>query len=1173
MKGQILFVDVVSRDFFGVVQEIASLGYEPLFNGGPLLDLSKSHGIASRSWEEWIPADLNAIVERESARLTASIQQAVQTPQGRQALSSSFGNWLPRNGQSFFRDLLQLAVQQIQAVEIVQAIRAAGRLRGVVLGCDNSPVQRGIVLACRRLGVPTVQLAHAIYGHSKAIARPAGEMHTLYSDYVCVFGERAKRDMIEAGTPEDRIVVTGAPHWEQLSSSLQKVNRDEACRRLGLDPTRPVVLYTGGYAEGTSGYYPFIARWMERTFRATVDACKSVGQEVQLIVRPHPHERRRYPVDHATLNSTDEMLRSWARALGHPIAHLSIGDKIDPFRAADIAIATAGSSIIPELMIAGCPVIGVPIFNEAGLLYDESDGVSIAREPADIAPILQRLLNDASERAEMLARQKASLEDLDQPGLSRPSRRIATAVDRIASDAFRHQFRAARMLHGYKRPRVLLAAHDFFPFGKAGTERYTRDLGHALQRRGYDVRVIHPRPVLQPGEACRIEEDYVEGLRVNRLLIPANVHAATRLDMIKPLIREYLTESPVDIVHAQHLMGLGPAFLETVKEFALPIVFTANDFWPLCEQVHLMHPSGQVCSGPETIDKCVQCLRSRFEVKEPEIPQYFYILSDRQYTLKRAMDLVDVVICPSLFLKRTYERHGFVASRMIHLPQGALLKPRQPRELRADGIVRFVYLGHVAYRKGLDLLVRAFNRIKLPNAELHIHGMNSEPPYLAQIMATVPAGSKVIYHGEYSADDMPTILANADLAVVPSRGENYPFVIREILHQGVPVIASNVAGIPEIVTDGRNGRLFRNEDHHQLGDIMRELAENPSAIENLRAGIEPIKSIDDDAADIETIYGHLVGKGVIEGINFTLVAPSPTSPSVSRAEIGNILAHGFVDAGVPVREQTNAVQSSSANLLIGYEAIGSVDAMSGMRTIALQFDPLSHLTEDRRRELTQLLGRASEVWTFSSRDARWFTEKGIKARVLPLGFAGPIPPRTSAVHDIDVLFEGIPNQRQSVAIAELEKFCEVARFQGAFGATRDDLYRRAKIVLLLKPEDMSSIDHARVIHLMRAGALIVAEDASENGFGESIVTASKKDLAETVKQYLSNPELVDKQKAKQEKWLADHPFGPLLRRWMDDHQTTDIVLRSATFQSPGIEPRTIDDLGASLSKMPAKIGV
>jgi len=1173
MKGQILFVDVVSRDYVGVVQETASLGYELIFNGGPLVEWATSHGIRARSWEEWAPADLSALVERESSRLASSIQQAVQTPQGRQALASSRGSWLPRTGQAFFRDVLNLAVQQVQAIEIVQSMRAAGQLRAVVLGCDNSPVQRAIAIMCRRIGVPTIQLAHAIYGHSKAIARPAGEMHTLYSEYVCVFGERAKRDMMEAGTPADRIIVTGAAHWETLHSSIPKVSREEACRRLGLDPSQPVVLYTGGYAEGASGYYPFIARWMERTFRATIDACKSAGKTVQLVVRPHPHERRRFPLDAAALDSTDEMLRAWARDLGHPIAHLSTGDKIDAFRAADVAIATAGSSIVPELMIAGCPVIGVPIFAEAGLLYDEADGVSIAREPEEISPALQRMLGDTSYRREMLARQKESIADLDQPGLSRPSRRIAMAVDRIANVAFRHQFRAARMLHGDKRPSVLLAAHDFFPFGKAGTERYTRDLGHALQRRGYDVRVIHPRPVLKQGEPCRIEEDFVEGLPVARVLIPTNVHSATRLDMIKPVVREYLQRITVDIVHAQHLMGLGPAFLETAKEAGLPIVLTANDFWPLCEQVHLMHPSGQVCSGPETVDKCVQCVRSRFEVKETEVPQYFYILADRHYSLRRSMDLIDVVICPSMFLKRTYERHGFVASRMIHLPQGALLKPRIDRARHADGIVRFVYLGHVAYRKGLDLLVRAFNRIDLPNVELHIHGINSEPRYFEQIMATVPAGRKVIYHGEYSPNDMPDILAHADVAVVPSRGENYPFVIREILHQGVPVVASNVAGIPEIVSDGKNGRLFRNEDHQQLSEILRELAVNPATIESLRGGIEPIKSIDEDAADIETIYGHLVGKGVIEGINLTLVAPSATAPSVSRAEMGNILAHGFVDAGVPVREQTNGVQSSAANLLIGFEAIGSTDALAGMRTVALHLDPLSHVSEERRLELTKLLGRANEVWTFSSRDARWFTEKGIKTRVLPLGFAGPLPPRTNTAPDIDVLFEGTPNSRQTATIAELEKFCEVARFQGAFGAVRDDLYRRAKVVLLLKPEETASIDHARVIHLMRAGAMIIAEEATENGFGEAIVSAPRTEIAETVKRYLSDPKRIDAQKAQQDRWLVEHPLGPLLRRWLDDHQTTDIVLRSTMFRPESVELPTFDDLGLSVGSPPAALGI
>ena len=1162
MNGQILFFDVVSRDLLSIVQETASLGYEIIFNDGPLVEQSRSVGLRVRTWDEWAPADLNGTIERESTRLAEALQQAVQTPAGRAALSSKFGDWLPKTGQAFFHDVLNLAVQQVQAIELIEATRANGKLRAVVFGCDNSPVQRAVVLACRRTGIPTIQIAHAIYGHSKAIARPAGEMHTLYSDYVCVFGERARRDMVEAGTSSDRIIVTGASHWESLYRSLPSVDRTAACQRLGLDPAKPVVLYSGGYAEGASGYYPSISRWMERTFRATLDACKSVGQKVQLVVRPHPHELRRYPLSPAAISSMEEMLRSWSREHGQPIAHFSTGDKIDVFKAADIAIAIAGSSIVPELMIAGRPVIGVPIFAEAGLLYDESDGVAIAKEPSDLTDRLKQLLSDDSYRGEMLRRQRVALSDLDQPSKKKASVRTAQAIDDIAKDARRRQFRAARTLHGRLRPRVLLAAHDFFPFGKAGTERYTRDLGHALQRRGYDVRVLHPRPTLGQGEPCRIEEDVVEGLPVARLFIPAASQSITRLDFIKPAIREYLKRSPVDIVHLQHLMGLGPSFLETVKEFDLPVVMTANDFWPLCEQVHLMHPSGQVCRGPETIDKCVQCARARFDVKETEIPQYFYILSDRHYSIRRSMDLIDLMICPSKFLKETYGRHGFAASRTVHLPQGALLQARLPREVRSDGKVVFVYLGHVAYRKGLDLLVRAFNTLNHPAAELHIHGINAEPRYLEQILATVPADKKVIYHGEYAPADMPAILAKADVAVVPSRGENYPFVIREILHHGVPVIASDVAGIPEIVTDEKNGRLFRNEDHQHLGRILRELVETPAAIEKLRAGIEPIKSIDEDAADIESLYADYLGQGMLEGINIAIVAPSPQSPSVGRAEIGNILADGFAHAGVPVRVQTNGVQSAAVNLIIGFEAIASVEALAGMRTIALQLDPLNHQSDAKRIELAGLLCRADEVWTFSRQDSRWLAEQGIKARQLPVGSGATLPPRTIREQDIDVLFEGSPNTIQAAAIAELERFCEVARFSGAFGAVREDLYRRAKIVLLLKPSEDASLDHARVIHLLQTGALVIAEEASENDFGNAIVVIPRKELARVVKRYLSEAKLREKQLERSREWLAKHSLGKLIRPWIEQQGSLDIALKSTTLTTGAVIARANDVIDA-----------
>ena len=103
-------------------------------------------------------------MEQELSRIAAALQQAVQMPAGRAGLASSWGEWLPQTGQAFFQDVLQLGAQQVQAIELLEALRAGGKLRGVVLGCDNSPVRTRRRVGLSSRGIPTIQLAHAISG-------------------------------------------------------------------------------------------------------------------------------------------------------------------------------------------------------------------------------------------------------------------------------------------------------------------------------------------------------------------------------------------------------------------------------------------------------------------------------------------------------------------------------------------------------------------------------------------------------------------------------------------------------------------------------------------------------------------------------------------------------------------------------------------------------------------------------------------------------------------------------------------------------------------------------------------------------------------------------------------------------------------------------------------------
>jgi GT2 family glycosyltransferase len=246
---------------------------------------------------------------------------------------------------------------------------------------------------------------------------------------------------------------------------------------------------------------------------------------------------------------------------------------------------------------------------------------------------------------------------------------------------------------------------------------------------------------------------------------------------------------------------------------------------------------------------------------EEQMPQLFHYIAERYYTQKRAVGGLELVLCPSRFLMDTFLRYGFESARTIHSPQGANLFEPEERTERVVPPVVFSYLGTVDYRKGTDLAVEAFNRIETEEAELHIYGNVADQTYFNKVMQSVSPGKSVTYHGEYSAEDLPGILASTDVALVPSRGENYPFVIREILNARIPVIASAIAGIPEIVKDGVNGFLFRGNDVGDLASKMERLIKEPSLIETLREGIGPVKSIAQDAEEIEGRYLTLLGRG------------------------------------------------------------------------------------------------------------------------------------------------------------------------------------------------------------------------------------------------------------------------------------------------------------------------
>jgi glycosyltransferase involved in cell wall biosynthesis len=280
----------------------------------------------------------------------------------------------------------------------------------------------------------------------------------------------------------------------------------------------------------------------------------------------------------------------------------------------------------------------------------------------------------------------------------------------------------------------------------------------------------------------------------------------------------------------------------------------------LCEQYFYLHVDGNYCSeGPETVEKCVQCFLSRYSDMNfiQYIQELYHVFALRRQYLQNALNWIDTLIVPSKFLQEELKKHGFYHPKTLLIPLGLYtfnFTPWEPQE----GLIRFSYVGNINFVKGLDLVIQALNMLNTDNVQLNIFGNIQHLTYFKQVMNTSFKQQVVKYHGSYKPEDLPRIFSQTDIAIVPSRSENYPFIVRECFHAGVPVIASNVGGIPEIVADKVNGLLFHQGDFRDLASKLQSVIRNPEVISTFRKHIRPVRTISKDGEELEEIYRRII---------------------------------------------------------------------------------------------------------------------------------------------------------------------------------------------------------------------------------------------------------------------------------------------------------------------------
>ena len=211
----------------------------------------------------------------------------------------------------------------------------------------------------------------------------------------------------------------------------------------------------------------------------------------------------------------------------------------------------------------------------------------------------------------------------------------------------------------------------------------------------------------------------------------------------------------------------------------------------------------------------------------------FYANAPRfvQQRIRHFVNATDCLIVLSAWWKN-YFTENFDPKMIRIVPNIVSAIPSSSSVKGDSGMIRFLFLGRIGERKGVyDLLeVLQANRAALQGKYVLELGGDGETEKLEQLIAQYGLNASVKFLGFVTGAQKEKRLQEADVYLLPSYHEGLPISVLEAMSFGLPVISTNVGGIPEVVVSHKNGLLIEPGDHTAIFEAIKFFIDNPEKI-------------------------------------------------------------------------------------------------------------------------------------------------------------------------------------------------------------------------------------------------------------------------------------------------------------------------------------------------------
>ena len=364
--------------------------------------------------------------------------------------------------------------------------------------------------------------------------------------------------------------------------------------------------------------------------------------------------------------------------------------------------------------------------------------------------------------------------------------------------------------------KVLIVNKFLYPNG--GSETYIFKLGEELAKQGHEVQYFgmeHEGRIVGNHAQCYTGNmDFHTG-KLQKLLYPFKIiysHEAARK------MRIVLEDMQPDVVHLNNFnFQLTPSIIYAVRKYhkrcgkSVRLIYTAHDSQLVCPNHLMQNPVTHECCDACLTKGVGQCAKRRC-IHGSRAKSLIGTVEAKLYKALKTYRLIDIVICPSRFLKEKLDTDPVLRQRTVVL-HNFVDKQLDITNVEKQDYV--LYFGRYSEEKGIRTLAEVCK--ELPDIPFHFAGSGPLEEELRQI-------ANIKLCGFLNGEALIKEIAQARFVVFPSEWyENCPYTVMEAQIYGTPIIASDKGGTPELLTDGQTGELFESGNVEILAKKIENL--------------------------------------------------------------------------------------------------------------------------------------------------------------------------------------------------------------------------------------------------------------------------------------------------------------------------------------------------------------